>query len=73
MDDVFSSHTGNGGVIGGIFAGVLAIFALVLLVTFVVFKTKRFRNKNSTSGGGASFENPTYLRETNVEQVHVSI
>lgn len=32
-------------------------------------KSQKLKNKNA---GGVAFENPSYLRETNVEHVHVS-
>lgn len=71
LDDGISSHsTGNGSVMGGIFAGILAIIALVVVATFLFIKSKKLKNKNAN--GGVAFENPSYLRETNVEQVHVS-
>jgi TRAP-type C4-dicarboxylate transport system permease large subunit len=53
----------------GIFAGLLAIIALVV-IAFLFIKTKKAKNKNAN--GGVAFENPSYLRETNVEQVHVN-
>jgi uncharacterized membrane protein len=56
---------------GGIFAAILAIMALVVVAAFLFIKTKKLKNKNAN--GGVAFENPSYLRETNVEQVHVSI
>lgn len=62
---------GHGSVIGGIFAGLLAIIALVVVAAFLFMKTKKLKNKNAN--GGVAFENPSYLRETNVEQVHVRI
>jgi hypothetical protein len=54
---------------GGIFAGLLAIITLVVVATFLFIRTKKLKNKNAN--GGVAFENPSYLRETNVEQVHV--
>jgi hypothetical protein len=54
---------------GGIFAGLLAIIALVCIAGFLFVKSKKLKIKNA---GGVAFENPSYLRETNVEQVHVS-
>lgn len=54
---------------GGIFAGLLAIIALIVVAAFLFMKSKKLKNKNAN--GGVAFENPSYLRETNVEQVHV--
>jgi hypothetical protein len=54
---------------GGIFAAILAIITLVVVAAFLFMKSKKLKNKNAN--GGVAFENPSYLRETNVEQVHV--
>lgn len=56
---------------GGILAGILAITALIVLGAFLFIKTKKLKNKNAN--GGVAFENPSYLRETNLEHVHVSV
>lgn len=70
-DQITSSHSaGNGSIVGGIFAGLLAIMALISIAGFLFMKSKKLKNKNAN--GGVAFENPSYLRETNVEQVHVS-
>lgn len=70
-DQITSSHSaGNGSIVGGIFAGLLAITALIVIAAFLFLKSKKLKNKNAN--GGVAFENPSYLRETNVEQVHVS-
>jgi hypothetical protein len=70
LDDGISSHsTGTGSIMGGIFAAILAIIALVVVAAFLFMKSKKLKNKNAN--GGVAFENPSYLRETNVEQVHV--
>lgn len=56
---------------GGVFAGLLAIIALIVLAAFLFTKSKKLKNKNAN--GGVAFENPSYLRENvGVEQVHVS-
>lgn len=69
-DQITSSHSAeNGGIVGGIFAGIMAIVALVVIAAFLLMRTRKLKNKNSN--GGVAFENPSYLRETNVEQVHV--
>lgn len=71
-DQIMSSHSGgHGSVVGGIFAGLLAIAALIVVAAFLFIKSKKLKNKNAN--GGVAFENPSYLRETNVEQVHVRI
>ncbi len=63
-----SSHTSsNAGVIGGIFAGIFSIF--VIVAAFIFFRNRR--SKKPSANGGVAFENPSYLKETNVEQVHV--
>lgn len=70
-DQITSSHSaGNGSIVGGVFAGLLAIIALIVVAAFLFMKSKKLKNKNAN--GGVAFENPSYLRETNVEQVHVS-
>lgn len=70
-DQITASHSaGNGSIVGGIFAGLLAIIALIVVAAFLFMKSKKLKNKNAN--GGVAFENPSYLRETNVEQVHVS-
>lgn len=69
-DQITSSHSaGNGSIMGGIFAGLLAIIALIVVAAFLLTKSHK---KNKNANGGVAFENPSYLRETNVEQVHVS-
>lgn len=71
-DQITSSHSaGHGSVMGGVFAGLLAIIALIVLAAFLFTKSKKLKNKNAN--GGVAFENPSYLRENvGVEQVHVS-
>lgn len=64
-----SHSAGHGSIVGGIFAGILAIIVLIVVAAFLFMKSKKLRNKNAN--GGVAFENPSYLRETNVEQVHV--
>lgn len=69
-DQITSSHSaGHGSIIGGILAGLLAIIVLIVVAAFLFLKSKKLKNKNAN--GGVAFENPSYLRETNVEQVHV--
>jgi len=70
-DQITASHAGSSSIMGGIFAGILAIVALIVIAAFLFMKTKKLNNKNAN--GGVAFENPSYLRETsaNVEQVHV--
>lgn len=64
-----TSGTGATGTSLGIFAG---IFAIGLAIAAVLF----YKHRNSIKGlgdGGVSFENPSYLREVNMENVQVNI
>lgn len=63
-----ASHGTNAGVVSGIVAGLLAI-VLAIAALFVV---KRGKFGPKQANGGVAFENPSYLREMNVEHVQVS-
>lgn len=69
-DGISSQSTGNGSVMGRICAAILAIIALIVVAGFLFIKSRNLKNKNDN--GGVAFENPSYLRDTNVEQIHVS-
>ncbi|XP_049544577.1 Ig-like and fibronectin type-III domain-containing protein 1 [Anopheles darlingi] len=62
-----ASHTSNAGVVSGIIAGLLAI-VLAIAAIFIV-KRRKFGQKQAN--GGVAFENPSYLREMNVEHVQI--
>lgn len=65
LDD--QSVNTNGGSILGIIAGIIAIGTAVAAVLFY----KHRHTIKSFSNGGVSFENPSYLREVNMENVQV--
>jgi hypothetical protein len=52
----------------GILAGIFAIF----LAIAGVFMLKRRKVVQKAANGGVAFENPSYLREMNVEHVQVN-
>ncbi|XP_058124562.1 Ig-like and fibronectin type-III domain-containing protein 1 [Anopheles ziemanni] len=62
-----ASHATNAGVVSGIIAGLIAI-VLAIAALFVV-KRRKFGQKQAN--GGVAFENPSYLREMNVEHVQI--
>uniref|UniRef100_A0A1S4H6G5 Receptor mediating netrin-dependent axon guidance n=1 Tax=Anopheles gambiae TaxID=7165 RepID=A0A1S4H6G5_ANOGA len=62
-----ASHGTNAGVVSGIVAGLLAI-VLAIAALFVV---KRGKFGPKQANGGVAFENPSYLREMNVEHVQI--
>lgn len=64
-----ASQASNAGVISGIIAGILAI--ALAIAALVIMKKRRIGQKQAANGGVA-FENPSYLREMNVEHVQVS-
>uniref|UniRef100_A0A6B2EFR4 Putative receptor mediating netrin-dependent axon guidance n=1 Tax=Phlebotomus kandelakii TaxID=1109342 RepID=A0A6B2EFR4_9DIPT len=61
-----ASHSTSAGTISGVFAGILAIG----LAVAAVFLYKRRRGGHKAANGVA-FENPSYLREVNMEHVHI--
>ncbi|GAB0093957.1 Fibronectin type-III domain-containing protein [Sergentomyia squamirostris] len=62
-----ASHSASAGTISGVFAGILAIGLAVSAV--FLYKKRRAGHK---AANGVAFENPSYLREVNMEHVHVS-
>lgn len=63
-----ASHSSNAATVSGIFAGIIAIALAIAAVLF--YKKRKTAHK---SANGVAFENPSYLREVNMEHVHVSI
>lgn len=63
-----SPSSSSAGTIGGILAGVILV--VLAVVGVVIFKRKKATQK--TVANGVAFENPSYLREVNMEHVHVS-
>lgn len=66
-----SSATGSSstGALLGIFAGIVVI---ALATSAILLYKRRILMKTNTTNGGVSFENPSYLREVNMENVQVS-
>ncbi|XP_021707105.1 Ig-like and fibronectin type-III domain-containing protein 1 [Aedes aegypti] len=62
-----ASQASNAGVISGIIAGILAI--ALAIAALVIMKKRRIGQKQAN--GGVAFENPSYLREMNVEHVQI--
>lgn len=62
-----ASQASNAGVISGIIAGILAI--ALAIAALVIMKKRRVGLKQAN--GGVAFENPSYLREMNVEHVQI--
>ncbi|XP_039449778.1 Ig-like and fibronectin type-III domain-containing protein 1 isoform X2 [Culex pipiens pallens] len=62
-----ASQASNAGVISGIIAGILAI--ALAIAALVIMKKRRVGQKQAN--GGVAFENPSYLREMNVEHVQI--
>ncbi|XP_052873386.1 Ig-like and fibronectin type-III domain-containing protein 1 [Anopheles cruzii] len=63
-----ASHATNAGVVSGIIAGLLAI---VLAVAAIFIVRQRKVGQKQAANGGVAFENPSYLREMNVEHVQI--
>lgn len=64
-----ASHSNAAGTLLGIFAGIVAIGLAIAGLLF-------YRHKNTikaSTNGGVSFENPSYLREINMENAQVEI
>ncbi|XP_055693632.1 Ig-like and fibronectin type-III domain-containing protein 1 [Lutzomyia longipalpis] len=61
-----ASHSTSAGTISGVFAGILAIG----LAVSAIFLYKR-RKGGHKAANGVAFENPSYLREVNMEHVHI--
>lgn len=61
-----ASSSNTAGIVSGVFAGILAI-ALALVAVYFYQKRKTMKLAN-----GVAFENPSYLREVNMEHVQVS-
>lgn len=66
-----SSETGSSstGALLGIFAGIVVI---ALATSAILLYKRRILMKTNHANGGVSFENPSYLREVNMENVQVS-
>lgn len=62
-----ASHSTSAGTISGILAGIFVIVLAVIAV--LLFKRRKIVQK---AANGVAFENPSYLREVNMEHVHVS-
>ncbi|XP_062560024.1 Ig-like and fibronectin type-III domain-containing protein 1 [Armigeres subalbatus] len=62
-----ASQASNAGVISGIIAGILAI--ALAIAALVIMKKRKIGQKQAN--GGVAFENPSYLREMNVEHVQI--
>lgn len=60
-----ASDSNTAGIVSGVFAGILAI---VLALAAVYFYQKR---RTMKLANGVAFENPSYLREVNMEHVQV--
>lgn len=68
-DEISSPHSNNyGSVVGGILA--LVIFIMVVTALIVYAKSKNLL-KLKKANNGVAFENPSYLKEANIEQVTV--
>lgn len=63
-----ASHSGSAATVSGIIAG---IFAIGFAIAAIVFYKRRKLNQKTANG--VAFENPSYLREVNMEHVHVII
>lgn len=61
-----SPSSSSAGTVAGIFAGVL--FVVLAVVALVMFQRKKATQKTAAANGVA-FENPSYLREVNMEHV----
>lgn len=69
-DEVSSPHSNNyGSIVGGILA--LVIFIMVVTAILAYAKSKNLL-KLKKANNGVAFENPSYLKEANIEQVTVS-
>lgn len=69
-DEISSPHSSDyGGVVGGVFA--IIIFIVFVVAIFAFAKSKNLLKLKKASEGVA-FENPSYLKEANIEQVTVS-
>ncbi|XP_055528945.1 Ig-like and fibronectin type-III domain-containing protein 1 [Wyeomyia smithii] len=62
-----ASQSSNAGVISGIIGGILAI--ILAISALVIMKKRKIGQKQAN--GGVAFENPSYLREMNVEHVQI--
>lgn len=62
-----ASNSNTAGTVCGILAGIVAI-ALAIAAIFLYQ-----RRKSEKSANGVAFENPSYLREVNMEHVQVSV
>lgn len=62
-----ASNSNTAGIVCGVFAGILAI---VLALAAVYFYQKR---RTIKLANGVAFENPSYLREVNMEHVQVRV
>lgn len=63
------SGSGSTGALLGIFAGIVVI---ALAASAILLYKRRILMKPNNTNGGVSFENPSYLREVNMENVQVS-
>lgn len=63
------SGSSSTGAVLGIFAGIVVI---ALVASAILLYKRRILMKPNNTNGGVSFENPSYLREVNMENVQVS-
>lgn len=71
LGDYVTTASASSGSSAGTMAGVLAGLILVGLavIGLVMFQRKKKNQKTTATNGGVSFENPSYLREVNMEHV----
>lgn len=62
-----SNSSGVAGTVCGILAGIIAIALAVVAIFF--YQRRKFQK----SANGVAFENPSYLREVNMEHVQVCV
>jgi hypothetical protein len=68
-DEISSPHSSDyAGIIGGIFA---IIIFIVFVVAILAFAKSKNLLKLKKASEGVAFENPSYLKEANIEQVTV--
>lgn len=62
-----STTSSTAGTVAGVLAGVLLV--VLAVVALVMFQRKKATQKTANANGGVAFENPSYLREVNMEHV----
>lgn len=67
-----ASHTNDGGHVGVIIAVILALVVVAAIVAGAIWIVRTKKMLIYKTSNGIAFENPSYLREVNMEHIQVN-